>query len=66
MRSAGLTQKELSELSGVNLRPLQQYETGAKDINMASGKSINALALALNCNFYEVLEIESCTLQKEV
>ncbi|MBQ1628813.1 MAG: helix-turn-helix transcriptional regulator, partial [Treponema sp.] len=53
----GLTQKELSELSGVNLRTLQQYETGAKDINMASGKSINALALALNCNFYEVMEI---------
>ncbi|MBQ1628436.1 MAG: helix-turn-helix transcriptional regulator, partial [Treponema sp.] len=42
LRSAGLTQKELSELSGVNLRTLQQYETGAKDINMASGKSINA------------------------
>ena len=54
---AGLTQKELSELSGVNLRTLQQYETGAKDINMASGKSINALALALNCNFYEVMEM---------
>jgi len=66
LRSAGLTQTELSELSGVNLRTLQQYETGAKDINMASGKSINSLALALNCNFYKVLEIESCALQKEV
>ena len=31
---AGLTQKQLSELSGVNLRTLQQYETGAKDINI--------------------------------
>ncbi len=54
---AGLTQKQLSELSGVNLRTLQQYETGAKDINMASGKSINALALALHCNFYDVMEL---------
>ena len=54
---AGLTQKQLSELSGVNLRTLQQYETCAKDINMASGKAINALALALHCNFYDVMEL---------
>lgn len=57
-KAAGLTQKELAELSGVNLRTLQQYEIGAKDINMASGKAINALALALRCNFYEVMELE--------
>ena len=54
---AGLTQKQLSELSGVNLRTLQQYEICAKDINMASGKAINALALALHCNFYDVMEL---------
>ncbi len=57
-KSAGLTQKQLAELSGVNLRTLQQYEIGAKDINMASGKAINALALALHCNFYDVMELE--------
>ena len=57
-KAAGLTQKQLSELSGVNLRTLQQYEIGAKDINMASGKAINALALALNCNFYDIMELE--------
>lgn len=57
-RMAGLTQKELSELSGVNLRTLQQYETGAKDINRASGESINALARALKCNFYDVMELD--------
>lgn len=57
-KAAGLTQKQLAELSGVNLRTLQQYEIGAKDINMASGKTINALALALHCNFYEVMELE--------
>lgn len=57
-KAAGLTQKQLAELSGVNLRTLQQYEIGSKDINMASGKSINALALALHCNFYDVMELE--------
>ncbi|MBQ6780532.1 MAG: helix-turn-helix transcriptional regulator [Treponema sp.] len=57
-KNAGLTQKELSELSGVNLRTLQQYEIGAKDINRASGESINALARALKCNFYDVMELD--------
>ena len=55
---AGLTQKELAELSGVNLRTLQQYEIGAKDINKASGAAINSLALALHCNFYDVMELD--------
>ena len=50
-------QKELSELSGINLRTLQQYEIRLKDINKASGDSINALAKALCCNFYDVMEI---------
>jgi len=56
-KQSGLTQTQLAELSGVNLRTLQQYETRAKDINMASGKSINNLALALHCNFYDVMEL---------
>ncbi len=55
---AGLTQKELAELSGVNIRTLQQYEIGAKDINHASGETINSLARALRCNFYDVMEID--------
>lgn len=54
---AGLTQKQLADLSGVNLRTLQQYETGAKDINMASGKTINDLALSLHCNFYDIMQL---------
>ena len=57
-KQAGLTQKELAELAGVNLRTLQQYETGAKDINRASGKAINDLAVALRCNFYDVMELD--------
>lgn len=57
-KQAGLTQKELSELAGVNLRTLQQYEIGSKDINRASGKTINDLASALRCNFYDVMELD--------
>ncbi len=57
-KAAGLTQKELSQLAGVNLRTLQQYEIGSKDINKASGQAINSLALALHCNFYDVMELD--------
>ena len=57
-KQAGLTQKKLAELAGVNLRTLQQYEIGAKDINRASGKTINDLAIALRCNFYDVMELD--------
>ncbi len=55
---SGLTQKELSKLSGVNLRTLQQYEIGGKDINKASGEAINSLARVLKCNFYDVMELD--------
>ncbi len=59
-KAAGLTQKELSELAGVNLRTLQQYEIGGKDINKASGKTINSLAQALHCNFYDIMDLDLC------
>ncbi|MEE3312689.1 MAG: hypothetical protein VZR56_00880 [Treponema sp.] len=44
-------------MSGVNLRTLQQYEIGAKDINRASGSAINSLAQVLRCNFYDIMEL---------
>ena len=53
----GLSQKELSEKSGVNLRTLQQYELGTKDINKASAASVYALAKTLNCNVEDLLEM---------
>ena len=56
-KASGLTQKKLSELTGVNIRTLQQYEIGSKDINKASGQTINSLARALHCNFYDVMEL---------
>ena len=57
-KAAGLTQKELSQLAGVNLHTLQQYEIGSKDINKASGQTINSLAQVLHCNFYDVMELD--------
>ena len=57
-KARGLTQKQLSELSGVSLRMIQLYEQRQNDINQASGQTINNLARALCCNFYEIMEIE--------
>lgn len=57
-KARGLTQKELSELSGVSLRMIQLYEQRQNEINQASGQAINNLARALCCNFYEIMEIE--------
>lgn len=54
----GMTQKELSENSGVNLRTLQQYETDAKDINKAGARMVAYLALALGCRVEDLLDIK--------
>lgn len=51
---SGLTQKELSEHSGVNLRTLQQYENLSKDINKASGKILLALCKVLDCEVKDI------------
>lgn len=55
-KSRNLSQSELSKRSGVNLRTLQQYEVGTKDINKASAMNIYALSKALYCNVEDILE----------
>lgn len=52
----GLTQKELSDKSGVNLRILQYYEQGANDINKAQALTVYKIANALECNVEDILE----------
>ncbi len=51
---SGLTQKELSARSGVNLRTLQQYENLSKDITKASGATLLALCKVLNCEIENI------------
>lgn len=51
----GYTQKELAEQTGVNLRTLQQYETGAKDIRKAAGEQLVKLARVLCCEEEDLL-----------
>ena len=47
---ARLTQKALSEQSGVSLRMIQLYEQGQNDLKKAQAETVLALADALNCD----------------
>ncbi len=55
-KRSGFTQKALSEESGIKLRTIQQYESGAKDINKAAGSTLQALAQVLSCKMEDLLE----------
>jgi len=55
-KKAGLTQKELAELSGVPLRTVQQYEQRRKDINKARAEYVVALSKVLYCDAEDLLE----------
>ncbi len=52
----GITQAVLAEKSGVNLRTLQQYEVGDKDIGKAAAGSVISLARVLHCEPEDLIE----------
>ncbi len=54
--AAGLSQRELSELSGVPLRTIQQYEQRQKSINKAQAESLVMLAKVLCCDIDDLME----------
>lgn len=56
-KNCGLSQRVLSEKSGVNLRTLQQYEIRAKDINKAAVETLLALATVIGCSIADLMEI---------
>lgn len=56
-KSKNMTQSQLSEISGVNLRTLQDYEQGSKDINKVAGITLYKLAQALECKIEDLLEV---------
>lgn len=56
-KNCGLSQRVLSEKSGVNLRTLQQYEIRAKDINKAAGETLFSISKVLGCSIADIMEI---------
>lgn len=55
---AGLSQSKLAEASGVNVRMIQYYEQGVKDINKAEAITVYRLAKALDCTVEDLLQTE--------
>lgn len=53
-----LSQSELSRLSEVPVRTIQQYEQRQKKINNAGAETIMKLARVLNCSASDLLELE--------
>lgn len=55
---AGISQSKLAKSSGVNVRMIQYYEQGVRDINRAEAMTLYRLAKALNCRMDELLELD--------
>lgn len=57
-REAGISRKKLAETSGVSFRSIECYEQGKNDINIASVKTVRALAKALNVPIEKIIKDE--------
>lgn len=51
----GYSQRQLAEKAGVNLRTLQEYESGAKDLSKASVSTVASLANVLGCRIEDII-----------
>ena len=56
---AKMSRSELSKISGVPVRTIEQYEQGYKDINKANVSYVMSMAKALNTNVSNLLEISN-------
>lgn len=55
-KACGYSQRELAEKAEVNLRTLQQYELGAKEIRKAAVSTVLSLANVLGCKSEDLIE----------
>lgn len=58
----GLSQNDLVTISGVSRSLITKYESGEKNINKAAAETLYKIALSLDCNIEDLLEIESSNL----
>lgn len=57
-KANGFSQSQLAKASNVNVRLLQDYEQGRRDINKAEAFTVYKLSKALNCTMEDLIEIE--------
>lgn len=54
-KALGITQKELADKTGINLRQIQKYESGEYDTENMTLKNAVAFAEALGCDVKDLL-----------
>ena len=54
-KASGLSQGQLAEKSGVNVRMIQYYEQGVRDIDGVKLATLADLAMALNCPISDIV-----------
>lgn len=52
----GMTRKELSEKSGINIRTIESYEQRKRNINNAKMDILIKLSKSLNCKIEDIIE----------
>lgn len=65
-KQRNLSQRECAERSGVNVRILQFYEQGIRDINGAKLVTLLKLCNALDCGLEEILTDEETLKELEI
>lgn len=53
--AAGLSQSQLAAETGINIRMIQYYEQGVKDLNSAKLTTLLKLCNALKCSLSEIV-----------
>lgn len=62
----GMTQKELSERSGVNIRQIQKYESGEYSLNNMTAKTADSISRALGCSIDELVKMNASIFTREM
>ena len=55
-QARGLSQSQLAEKTGINVRTIQHYEQGSKNFDHARIDTILKICIALNCKLEDVIE----------
>lgn len=55
-QARGLSQSQLADKAGINVRVLQHYEQGSKNFDHARIDTLVKICIALNCKLEDVIE----------
>lgn len=55
-QSKGLSQSQLAEKTGINVRTIQHYEQGSKNFDHARIDTILKTCIALDCRLEDIIE----------